>query len=258
MTYRFIQVESAQHITTITINRPEVMNAIHPPTSEELGHAFDAFATDDEQWVAIVTGAGSQAFSAGNDLKVAAAGEKFDVKLSGGFGGITDRHDLWKPVIAAVNGVALGGGFEIALACDILIAADNAVFGLPEPRVGFVAAAGGMHRLPRLIPHTVAMGLLLRGKPIDAQEAYRLGLVNEVTPQAAVMDTARTWAREIMECAPVSVRLSKQAALLNLHLPLEQAMHTDVPLTKVWRDSHDLREGPLAFAEKRKPHWQGR
>ncbi|HEX9841939.1 MAG TPA: enoyl-CoA hydratase-related protein [bacterium] len=258
MTYRFIQVESAQHITTVTINRPEVMNALHPPASEELGKAFDAFAADDEQWVAIVTGAGQAAFSAGNDLKVAASGEKFDVKLSGGFGGITNRHDLWKPVIAAVNGVALGGGCEIALACDIVIAADNATFGLPEPRVGFVAAAGGMHRLVRLIPQKVAMGMLLRGKPIDAPEAYRLGLVNEVVPQAALLDTARTWAREIMECAPISVRLSKQAALLNAHLPLEQAMNTPVPLTQVWRDSHDLKEGPLAFAEKRKPKWLGR
>ena len=258
MTYQFIKVESADHITTITINRPEVMNSLHPPASEELGQAFDAFAADDQQWVAIVTGAGDRAFSAGNDLKVAASGEKFDVKWSGGFGGITNRHDLWKPVIAAVNGVALGGSFEIALACDIIIAADNATFGLPEPRVGFVAAAGGMHRLVRIIPEKVALGMLLRGKPIDAQEAYRLGLANEVVPQAAVMDTARTWAREIMECAPISVRLSKQAALMNRQLPLERAMNTPVPLTEVWQQSHDLKEGPLAFAEKRKPSWKGR
>ena len=258
MTYQYIQVETENHITTVTIQRPEVMNALHPPASEEMGHAFDAFAADDEQWVAIITGAGTQAFSAGNDLKVAASGERFDLKPSGGFGGLTHRHDLWKPVIGAVNGVALGGGFEIALACDILIASDTAAFGLPEPRVGFVAAAGGIHRLPRFIPHKVAMGMLLRGKPIDAQEAYRLGLVNEVVPQAALLDTARTWAREIMECAPISVRLSKQAALMNLHLPLEEAMRTPVPLTSVWEQSHDLREGPLAFAEKRKPRWQGR
>lgn len=258
MTYQFIQVETGDHITTVTINRPEVMNALHPPASEELGRAFDAFAADDDQWVAIVTGAGAHAFSAGNDLKVAASGEKFDVKPSGGFGGITNRHDLWKPVIGAVNGVALGGGFEIAMACDILIAAENATFGLPEPRVGFVAGAGGMHRLPRTVPLKVAMGMLLRGKPIDAAEAYRLGLVNEVVPAEALMDTARTWAREIMECAPISVRLSKQAALMNLHLPLEEAMRTPVPLTPVWQGSHDLREGPLAFAEKRKPRWQGR
>ena len=258
MAYQFIKVDSADHITTITISRPEVMNALHPPANEELGQAFDAFAADERQWGAIVTGAGPHAFSAGNDLKVAASGEKFNVKWSGGFGGITNRHDLWKPVIAAVNGVALGGGFEIALACDIIVASDNAKFGLPEPRVGFVAGAGGMHRLIRFIPQKIAMGMMLRAKPIDAEEAYRLGLVNEVVPQAALLDTARTWAREIMECAPLSVRLSKQAALLNWHLPLEQALNRPVPLTEVWKNSHDLKEGPLAFAEKRKPNWKGR
>jgi enoyl-CoA hydratase/carnithine racemase len=124
--------------------------------------------------------------------------------------------------------------------------------------VGFVAAAGGLHRLPRFIPEKVAMGMILRGKPIDAQEAHRLGLVSEVVPQAALLDLARTWAREIMECAPLSVRLSKQAALSNLHLPVREAMHAKVPLSDVWAGSHDLREGPLAFAEKRKPKWLGR
>ena len=258
MSYQFIQVDAGDHITTITINRPEVMNALHPPANEELGRAFDAYGADGDAWVAIVTGAGNQAFSAGNDLKVAASGEKFDLQWNGGFGGITDRHDLYKPVIAAVNGVALGGGFEIALACDIIIASESATFGLPEPRVGFVAAAGGMHRLVRMIPQKIAMGMMLRGKPIDAGEAFRLGLVNQVVPADTLMETARGYAREIMECAPISVRLSKQAALANLHLPIQEAMHTPVPLMEVWRDSHDLREGPLAFAEKRKPHWQGR
>jgi len=258
MTTRFIRVETAQHITTITINRPEVMNALHPPAHAELGAAFDAFDADPEQWVAIVTGAGERAFSAGNDLKVSASGEKFDLTWKGGFAGITDRHDLWKPVIAAVNGVALGGGFEIALACDVIIAAEHATMGLPEPRVGLVAGAGGIHRLLRFIPQKIAMGMLLRAKAIDAEEAYRLGLVNEVVPAAALLDTARTWAREIMECAPLSVRLSKQAGLMNRHLPVREAMHTEVPLTQVFLNSHDRIEGPVAFAEKRKPKWLGR
>ena len=258
MAYQYIHVEKEDHITTITLNRPEVMNALHPPTSEEMGQAFDDFAADEDAWVAIVTGAGPQAFSAGNDLKVAASGEKFDVKWSGGFGGNTNRHDLFKPTIAAVNGVALGGGFEIALACDIIIASENATFGLPEPRVGFVAGAGGIHRLPRYIPQKIAMGMMLRGNRIDAEEAHRLGLVNQVVPPDALMETARSWAREIMECAPISVRLTKQAALLNLHMPLKEAMATPVPLTEVWQNSQDLKEGPLAFAEKRKPNWKGR
>lgn len=258
MPFQFISVETSDHITTVTIKRPEVMNALHPPANAELGRAFDAFAADDDAWVAVVTGSGSRAFSAGNDLKVAASGEIFDLEWHGGFGGITNRHDLFKPVIAAVNGFALGGGFEIALACDIIIAAENATFGLPEPRVGFVAGAGGIHRLPRYIPQKIAMGMLLRGKPIDAAEAYRLGLVNEVVPQDALLDAAREWANEIGKCAPLSVRLSKQAALMNLHLPLEQAMNTPVPLTEVYRNSEDHKEGPLAFAEKRKPVWKGR
>ncbi len=258
MSYQFITVETQHRITTITINRPESMNALHPPASEELGRAFDAFAADDEAWVGILTGSGERAFSAGYDLKIDASGETFDLQWNGGFGGITDRQDLYKPLIAAVNGVALGGGFEMALACDIIIASENASMGLPEPRVGMIAGAGGIQRLPRFIPHKVAMGMLLRGKPIDAAEAFRVGLVNEVVPEGALMDTARTWAREIMECAPISLQLTKQAALSTLHLPVEEAMRTDVPLTKVWQNSQDRREGPMAFAEKRKPNWQGR
>lgn len=258
MGYHFIAVEHAEHVTTITINRPEVMNALHPPANEELGRAFDDFAADDDAWVGIVTGAGPRAFSAGNDLKVQASGEQFDVTWSGGFGGITERTNLAKPLIAAVNGVALGGGFEIALACDIIIAADNASFGLPEPRVGLIAGAGGLHRLVRDLPLKPAMGMMLRAKPVDAQEAWRLGLVNAVVTPDLLMQTAREWAREIMECAPLAVQLTKQAALANRHLPLAQAVSTAVPLTARWSHAEDTLEGPLAFAEKRKPRWQGR
>jgi enoyl-CoA hydratase/carnithine racemase len=258
MPYQFIRVETQDRITTITINRPEVMNALHPPANEELGKAFDAFAADDNAWVCIITGAGEKAFSAGNDLKVTASGQKFNMNWSGGFGGITNRHDLFKPVIAAVNGVALGGGFEIALASDIIIAAEHATLGLPEPRVGLVAGAGGMHRLPRMIPQKIAMGMMLRAKPLQARQAEKLGLVNEVVPLADLMDTARRWAREILECAPLSVRLTKQAAKLNLHLSVQDALNTQTPLHKTFLDSEDRKEGPKAFAEKRKPNWKGR
>lgn len=258
MPYQFIRVDSHDHITTITINRPEVMNALHPPANEELGKAFDAFAADDSAWICILTGAGDKAFSAGNDLKIAATGQKFDVKLSGGFGGITNRHDLFKPVIAAVNGIALGGGFEMALACDLIIASENALLGLPEPRVGLIAGAGGVHRLPRMIPHKIAMGMLLRAKPIPARQAEKLGLVNEVVAPADLMDAARRWANEILECAPLSIRLTKQASKLNLHLSVEEAMRTPTPLFQTFFDSEDRKEGPKAFAEKRKPNWKGR
>src|SRR5216683_4948440 len=179
MKLEFIKYEKRDHIAWVTINRPEVMNALHPPCHEELSSIVDDFEADEASWVMILTGAGDKAFSAGNDLKWTA---KHGVpKLpKGGFAAITRRFDIVKPIIAAVNGFALGGGFEIALACDIIIAADHARFGLPEPRVGLMAAAGGVHRLPRHVPLKIEMGMMMTGRHITAAEAHRWGLVNEV------------------------------------------------------------------------------
>ena len=215
MQLEFVRYEKRDRIAYVTLHRPEVMNALHPPAGEELDRVWNDVAADPEVWVAILTGTGERAFSAGNDLKWTAANASTSWPKSG-FGGLTARTDLVKPLIAAVNGVALGGGLEMALACDIIIAADHATFGLPEPRVGLLAAAGGVHRLPRTIPLKIAMGMMLTGKPVGVAEAARLGLVNEVVPLADLMPAAERWARAICECSPLSVQATKQAAMEGL------------------------------------------
>lgn len=257
MDLRFIKYEKRGRLAYITINRPEVMNALNPPCHWELQRVWDDFATDGNVWIAILTGSGERAFSAGHDLKYSAEHPGPIELPPGGFGGITARFDLDKPIIAAVNGIALGGGFELALASDLVVAAQHARFGLPEPRVGLIAGAGGVHRLPRQIPLKIAMSLMLTGRQIDAAEASRLGLVNEVVAPADLIPAAERWAAEIMECAPLSVRASKQAALAGLHLPMEQALAEQFPAMKKLLASQDLKEGPRAFAEKRKPIWRG-
>jgi enoyl-CoA hydratase/carnithine racemase len=264
MGYQYATYEKQGHIAYVTINRPEVMNALHPEASAELSGIWDDFAADPNAWVAILTGAGDRAFSAGNDLKATAQRDQGNAPSAparpakGGFGGITSRFDLFKPLIAAVNGWAMGGGCEMALACDIVIAAEHARFGLPEPRVGLIAGAGGVHRLPRKLPQSIAMGMILTGKPIDAQTAHRYGLVNEVAPLAQLLATAERWAQEILECAPLAVRASKEAALVGLDLPLETALRRSYDNVQAHMASTDRVEGPRAFAEKRPPAWSGR
>jgi enoyl-CoA hydratase/carnithine racemase len=246
------------HVLHVTIDRPEVMNALHPPANIELDEVFNEFAADPELWVAILTGTGDRAFSAGNDLKFQASGGRVAMPEHG-FGGLTARLDLDKPVIAAVNGVAMGGGFEIVLACDIVVASERAIFALPEPRVGLAALAGGIHRLPRQIPLKPAMGILLTGRRVDAQEGLRLGIANEVVPHDDLLPAARRWADQILECAPLSVRASKQAAMQGLRAAsLEEAMGGRYEGIVAMTQSEDFVEGPRAFAEKRKPDWKGK
>jgi enoyl-CoA hydratase/carnithine racemase len=252
MDLKFIKYEKRNHIAYITFNRPERMNALHPPCHLEMDQVWDDFVADKSAWVAIVTGAGDKGFSAGNDLRWTAEnrGQVMEgLRSKGGFAGITARYDIFKPIIAAVNGFALGGGFEIALSCDIIIAAEHARFGL--------AAAGGVHRLPRQIPLKIAMGMMLTGKHITAADALRFGIANEVVPLKDLIPTAEKWAAEIMECSPLSVQATKQAAMTGLGIPAQDAIakHYDLQ-AKLFR-SKDAIEGPLAFSQKRKPNWTG-
>ena len=253
----FCKIEREGRLLVVTLQRPDVLNALHPPANREIAKAFDDFAADPELWVAILTGAG-RAFCAGNDLKYQATGGDMSGQPSTGFAGLTARTDLVKPVIAAVNGVAMGGGFEIALACDLIVASEDATFALPEPRVGLAALAGGIHRLPRQIGLKNAMGMLLTGRRVSAQEGQRLGFVNEVVPKGEALAGAKRWAAQILECAPLSVRASKQAAYQGLELGLSEAMASPYDELRRMVKSEDFVEGPKAFAEKRPPRWKGR
>jgi len=261
MAYEFITVEKRNHLTIISINRPQVMNALHPPANQEMDQAFNEFSEDPNAWVAILTGTGDRAFSAGNDLKWQAQHGGQAVRdsvaaLKGGLGGITRRYDCFKPIIAAVNGFALGGGFEIVLACDLAVAVESATFGLPEPRVGLVARGGGMHRLPRQIPYRQAMSMLLTGRRVTAQEALQMGLINQVVAREELMSTAERWAEEILECSPYALRATKEAVLKGLDFSLDRALAEAFPGMKALWESEDYKEGPRAFAEKKEPPWK--
>lgn len=257
--YQFLSVTQAGGVTAIVLDRPEVLNALHAAMHEELDRALDAFGADATQRVCVLTGAGERAFCAGSDLKIAAAQRSFGAYPKSGYAGIVERFDLDKPVIAAVNGVAMGGGFEIALACDLIIAADTARFGLPEPRVGAVALGGGLHRLARQIGLKQAMGMVLTARAVDAHEALRLGFVNEVVPAAELRQATQRWVDQILACSPIAIEASKQTLLRGLdETGLADAIRkqADHPKFAAWMNSEDKLEGPLAFAEKRAPRWQ--
>lgn len=257
MTYQYVEVTREGPLTIVTINRPEAHNALNFATHLELEAIFNGFAADDEQWVAIITGAGMKAFCAGHDLKQQAAGGGLKLPPTG-FAGLTSRFDLTKPIIAAVNGVAMGGGFEIALACDIVIASSNAIFALPEPRVGLAALGGGIQRLPLSVGLHRAMGMMLTGRRITPAEGLALGFVNEVV-DSDVLDAARRWASEILACSPMSVRATKQAILRGLSATVEDSIREqwNYPAMEAMMDSRDSIEGPAAFTEKRAPQWEG-
>jgi crotonobetainyl-CoA hydratase len=257
--FQFCRVARDGHLLTITIDRPEVMYALHPPAHAELARAFDLYGADPELRVAIITGAGTRAFCAGTDLKVRAATGRDDHPPTG-FAGLTGRFDLLKPVLAVVNGLALGGGVEIVAACDLAVAADHAEFGLPEPRVGLAAVGGGvLHRLARQMPMKQAMWLALTGRRITADEARSLGLINQVVPARDLERAARTVADDLLTGAPLALEATKQVMLQGLAEPdLAKAIGARYPAAERMLASEDAREGQRAFVEKRTPRWSGR
>ena len=262
-TYEKIIYEQRGRIAVITINRPDRMNAIDAQTSTELYAAWCDFRDNNDLWVAILTGAGDRAFSAGNDL-VAMSQAQQSGDPSGGaargapFGGITRNFECWKPMIAAINGYCLAGGLEMALCCDIRIAGEGSQFGLAEVTRGIIPGAGGTQRLPRVIPFGPALELLLSGGKFDAEWAFRYGLVNHVVPPDQVMAKALELAERFCENAPVSLRLVKEAAYKGLNMPLDDGLRLEIEQIRRVMQTEDSREGPLAFAQKRKPSWKGK
>ena len=258
--------EKKDKVAIITINRPEAMNAIDPETSEELSKAWLDFRDDPNLWVGILTGAGEKAFSAGADLKtmipmlskLSAIERREREEKFPGLGGITRGLNIWKPIIAAINGFCLAGGMEMALSCDLRVAAEHATFGLMEVSRGIIPGAGGTQRLPRMIPIAKAMEMILMAQRIDAQEALRLGLVNRVVPLAELMPTAMKMAETISQNAPLAVRSAKEAIIRGLSTTLEEGLRMESVLQSYLLKTEDAIEGPKAFAEKRKPQFKAK
>ena len=249
-----IDYKKEGRIAIFTLDRPEALNSIDPESLKELSRALTDFKDDDELMVGIITGAGDRAFSVGADIKTMLPEiKKTRGQPSAGPPTIMRGLDLWKPMIAAVNGACLGGGLEIALACDLRIASENATFGLPEVTLGLIPGWGGTQRLPRVIPLAKAAELLLTGRPITAQEAYRIGLVNKVVPLPELMPAARQMAEILCRPAPLAVRAAKQAMIQGTSLSLEGGLELEKTLNDFLVTTEDFDEGCQAFAEKRKP-----
>ena len=250
-----VQVEFSGRVTIITINRPQARNAINHPVSAAVAQALDDLDERDDLTVGIITGAGGT-FSSGMDLKAFLAGENVTVP-GRGLAGLTQRPPA-KPLIAAVEGWALAGGCEIALACDLIVAADDAKFGIPEVKRGLVAGAGGLVRLPRRIPAGIAMELALTGDPLPAADAHRLGLVNKLTAPGQALAGALALAERIAANGPLAVAATKQIVGQQFDWQLAEVWEKQEPIMRPAFQSKDAREGALAFAEKRAPVWQGR
>lgn len=262
MGFDTIIVEKKDKITRIILNRPASLNAINPLMHEELQAAFDDFASESSQWMAVLEGMGNKAFCVGSDLKEMARADGLKKPYPrSGYGGLIERYDLFKPIIAAVDGYAVGGGFELALACDLIIATSRSTFGLPEPLIGAVAVGGGVHRLSRQIGLKQAMGLILSGRNIPAKQAFDLGVITELVEPEEFEGSIRQWCSDILRCAPLAVQASKEAVMKGLdEKDLRSAirMQDSYPIFSEMQNSCDRKEGPKAFSEKRPPRWSGK
>lgn len=257
-----VDYERDGHVARVTISRPQVLNAVDAGTLARLNEIWAGIEADREVRVVVITGAGDRAFCVGADMSADAvdkAGPRYWADLDpNGFGGLSLRTTLDVPVIARVNGYALGGGMEMVLGCDIVVAAESARFGLTEPRVGRIPLDGGVFRIVRRMQHTQAMGLLLTGRKVPAAELHRVGLVNEVVPPGELDEAVDRWVADILACAPTSLRAIKQMVQRTEHLSAQEAHAMRLPALTEALDSEDSREGVLAFQEKRAPVWPGR
>jgi dehydration protein DpgD len=259
-----VRYEKKDHVAYVILDRPEVLNAMDLRMHEELGAVWDDVEADDGVRAVVLTGAGDRAFSAGQDLKErarlteeGAAPTTFGSQGGPGWPRLTERFTLSKPVIARVHGYALGGGFELALACDLIVASEEAVFGLPEATLGLVPGAGGAFRLARQLPLKVAMGYLLTGRRMTAATALEFGLVNEVVPYSELDRCVAGWTDDLIRSAPLSVRAIKESVLKSVDMPLEEAFSSSYVWEERRRRSRDVAEGVRAFTEKRDPIWSG-
>lgn len=249
-----VRLDIADHVAKVVIDRPAMLNAVDEQTQRELDEAWAAVEADPDVWVAVVTGAGDRAFCVGGDI-TSADDEGWARTYPHGFGGLSLRASLTVPVIARVNGYALGAGMEMVLACDIVVASEHAQFGLPEPRLGRVPLNGGPILLAQRVPYTAAMGLLLTGRRATAAEMHRIGLVNEVAPRSELDAAVDRWIEQILACAPTSARAIKELARGAHHLPAPQAAAMRLPQMVTALNSANADEGIDAYRDKRRPHW---